>query len=265
MSSKRKTSTSKKHVSSDEEDNLTISDEDVEFLDQGVVKKVKKPSARLRKVNSNTPCWKFFEIPQGQERGSKCKKCEAIITCVDKKGKLSTTGLNAHLRGKHGNQLDVGATLLIRDIEKMENPTPRAKITSMLKTVSKEEQVERYDRKSPKFIEITRALFHWQTHAKVSDNVVEDGFFHNFLWALNKRYLCPSKTDLRESMLEESYMTARRMITAYIQEHTDGIWMSSDVWWSKYGRFNFMSVTGHHVDSSFKYRTFPIAMRNFPG
>jgi len=46
MSSKRKTSTSKKHVSSDEEDNLTISDEDVEFLDQGVVKKVKKPSAR---------------------------------------------------------------------------------------------------------------------------------------------------------------------------------------------------------------------------
>ena len=62
MSRKRKTSTSKKHVSSDEEDNLTISDEDVEFLDQGVVKKVKKPSARLRKVNSNTPCWKFFEI-----------------------------------------------------------------------------------------------------------------------------------------------------------------------------------------------------------
>ena len=37
---KRKTSKSnKKHVSSDEEDNLTISDEDVDFLDQGVVKK----------------------------------------------------------------------------------------------------------------------------------------------------------------------------------------------------------------------------------
>ena len=80
MSSKRKTSTSKKHVSSDEEDNLTISDEDVEFLDQGVVKKVNKPSARLRKVNSNTPCWKFFKIPQGEQRASKCKKCDAMIT-----------------------------------------------------------------------------------------------------------------------------------------------------------------------------------------
>ena len=55
------------------------------------------------------------------------------------------------------------------------------------------------------------------------------------------------------------------MISAYIQEHTDGIWMSSDVWWSKYGRFNFMSVTAHHVDSSFNYRTFPIEMHNFPG
>jgi len=79
-SSKRKSSSSKKHVSSDEEDNLTISDEDVEFLDQGVVKKVKKPTACLRRVNSNTPCWKFFEIPQGEQRASKCKKCDAMIT-----------------------------------------------------------------------------------------------------------------------------------------------------------------------------------------
>ena len=57
----------------------------------------------------------------------------ASIICVDKLGKISTTGLNAHLRAKHGNQLDVGASELIRDIEKFENPTPRQQITSMLK------------------------------------------------------------------------------------------------------------------------------------
>ena len=100
---------------------MRISNENVEFLDEGVNKE-KKLTACLRRVNSQTPCWKFFEIPQGEERASKCKKFDALITCVDKKGKLSTTALNAHLRGKHGNQLDVGATLLIRDIEKMENP-----------------------------------------------------------------------------------------------------------------------------------------------
>ena len=66
-------------------------------------------------------------------------------------------------------------------------------------------------------------------------------------------------------MLEESFKVATRMFTAYVQEHTDGIWLSSDVWWSKYGRFNLMSMTAHHVDSNFVYRTFPIAMRNFPG
>ena len=79
---------------------------------------------------------------------------------VAKAGKLSTTGLNAHLRAKHGNQLDVGATLLIRDIEKSENPTPRAQITSMFQKVSKEEvNVQRYDKKSPMYTDITRSFF----------------------------------------------------------------------------------------------------------
>ena len=45
---------------------------------------------------------------------------------MDKDGKISTTGLNAHLRAKHGNRVDVGATLLIRDIEKFKNLIPRA-------------------------------------------------------------------------------------------------------------------------------------------
>ena len=70
---------------------------------------------------------------------------------MDKAGKISTTGPNAHLCAKHGNQLNVGATLLIRDIEKFEDPTPRAQITSMFQKVSKEEvNVQRCDKKSPK-------------------------------------------------------------------------------------------------------------------
>ena len=108
-------------------------------------------------------------------------QCEALITCVDKKGEISTTALNAHVHSKHGNQVDEGATMLIRDIEKIENPTPRAQITSMFQKVSKEHQVERNDWKSFKFVEITDALFHWQTHAKVPDNAVEDGYLHSFL------------------------------------------------------------------------------------
>ena len=50
---------------------------------------------------------------------------------------IRRTALNAHLCGKPGNQVDVGATMLIRDIEKMENPTPRAQITSLFHKVSK--------------------------------------------------------------------------------------------------------------------------------
>ena len=68
---------------------------------------------------------------------------------MDKLGKISTTSLNAYLRAKHGNQLDVGASLLIRDIGKFENPTPRQQMTSMLQKVSKDEvNVERYNKKS---------------------------------------------------------------------------------------------------------------------
>ena len=57
-------------MSSDEEEVLTISEE-VEFLDQGAVQKPKKPSSRLRKVQ--TPRWKFFDIPQGTDRSTDCK------------------------------------------------------------------------------------------------------------------------------------------------------------------------------------------------
>ena len=98
-SNKRKSSKSNKHMFHQTRRTTfkTISDEDIEFLDHGVVKKVKKPTACLRKVSSQTPCWKFFDIPQGKERVSKCTKCDALITCVVKKGKLSTTALNAHL------------------------------------------------------------------------------------------------------------------------------------------------------------------------
>ena len=103
---KRKNRVSKPQITSDDEEKLQISDEDLEFLDEGVVKKVKKQTSRLRRVNEQTPCWKFFQIPQGDERVATCTKCSAVITCVDKRGKLTTTALNTHLRVKHGNQLD---------------------------------------------------------------------------------------------------------------------------------------------------------------
>ena len=63
-------------------------------------------------------------------------------------------------------------------VGKFENPTPRQQITSMLQKVSKDEvNVERYDKKSTTYVDMTRSLFHWQTHAKIPDNVVEDGYF----------------------------------------------------------------------------------------
>ena len=123
-------------------------------------------------------------------------------------------------------------------------------------------KVDRYEKNSATNVDITRSLFHWQTHAKI---VVEDGYCYNFLWKLNKRYLCPSKTFLRNNVFKQSYTVSKAMLSAYIQEHTDGIWVSSDIWWSKYGRFNVMSLTAYHIDSNFIYRTFPIAKRNFKG
>ena len=57
---KRKRTVSKGHISSDDEENLQISDEDLEFLDKGVVEKVKKQTSRLCRVNEKTPCWKIL-------------------------------------------------------------------------------------------------------------------------------------------------------------------------------------------------------------
>jgi len=65
---------------------LRISNENVEFLDEGV-KKEKKLTACLRRVNRKLPCWNFCDTSQEEQRVRRCMKCEALITCVDKKGK----------------------------------------------------------------------------------------------------------------------------------------------------------------------------------
>ena len=82
--------------------------------------------------------------------------------------------------------------------------------------MSKEEvKVDRYEKNSATYVDITRSLFHWQTHAKIADNVVEDGYFHNFLWKLNKRYTYPSKTFLRNNVFKQSYTVSKAMLSAY--------------------------------------------------
>ena len=61
LQQKRKNRVSKEQITLDDEEKLEISDEDLEFL-EGVVKKVKKQTSRLRRVNEQTPCWKFFKF-----------------------------------------------------------------------------------------------------------------------------------------------------------------------------------------------------------
>ena len=95
---KEKSTVYKGHISSDDEENLQKSDEDLEFLDEGVVEKVKKKTSRLCRVDGQTPCWKFFKIMKGDESIAECNKCNALITCVNKHGKLTMTALNTHFQ-----------------------------------------------------------------------------------------------------------------------------------------------------------------------
>ena len=48
LQQKRKKKVSKAQITSDDEEKLEISDEDLEFLDEGVVKKVKKQTSRTQ-------------------------------------------------------------------------------------------------------------------------------------------------------------------------------------------------------------------------
>ena len=83
----------------------------------------------------------------------------------------------AHI-SKHRNQLDVGVALLIRDIEKFEDPTPRAQTTSMFQMVSEEEvNVQRLDKKSPKYIDITRSHFQ-----KIKTGANSWGYTYRYWW-----------------------------------------------------------------------------------
>ena len=74
----------------------------------------------------------------------------------------------------------------------MENPTPRAQITSMfLKGTKNDIAVDGYDINSAKFTDLARSLFDQQTHAKLADNVAEDVFFSTTCYGNWTNGLCP--------------------------------------------------------------------------
>ena len=73
--------------------------------------------------------------------------CKKLLTAGDKKQKLAGKSLTEHLRWQHGAEKEVGAALMLNEIQKDVNHTPRQRITNYAKSLSREERViDRYPR-----------------------------------------------------------------------------------------------------------------------
>ena len=53
------------------------------------------------------------------------------MTARDKKQKFAWKSLTEHLHWKHGAEKEVGAALILNEIRKDDNPTPRQRITKL--------------------------------------------------------------------------------------------------------------------------------------
>ena len=71
--------------------------------------------------------------------------CKKLLTARDKKQKLAGKFLTEHSRRKHGAEKEVGAALMLNEIQRDDNPTASQRITKYTKCLSHEDRVnDRY-------------------------------------------------------------------------------------------------------------------------
>jgi len=205
-------------------------------------------------VHSKTKCWLFFTVPQKGVSKSTCNICKKSYTCVDRKMKLTTSGLKTHLLREHSSNASVRAAYLLDEAEKVVNSTPRQTITKYAKAASKQEgHMDQYVRGSFQDVQLNRALQHWLSCANLPHNLVDGGAFINWCYNMNPRYRVPSRPYIQRNFLQPGYTAATKMLSVYLMYLDTAVWISSDAWKSRYGKFSLISLTVHFLDDDWNY------------
>ena len=91
------------------------------------------------------------------------------------------------------------------------------------------------------------------------------GWFLELCYKMNLRYQVPSRPYLQCHFLDTAYAASTKMLSVYLMYLDSAVWISSDTWKSRYGKFSLISLTIHFLDEDWIYQALSIGARNFKG
>ena len=82
---------------------------------------------------------------------------------------------------------------------------------------------------------------------------------------MNPRFRVPSRPYLQRNYLDTGFESSTKMLSIFLQYLDSAVWISSDAWKSRYGKFLFILLTVHFIDEDWNYRAVPVGAHNFKG
>ena len=82
---------------------------------------------------------------------------------------------------------------------------------------------------------------------------------------MNPTFRVPSRPYLQRNYLDTGFESSTKMLSVFLQYLDSAVWISSDAWKSRYGKFSLDSLTVHFIDEDWNYRAVPVGARNFKG
>lgn len=195
-----------------------------------------------------SPVWnyieEYFDSKQKNSRRVRCKLCNKSWVFHG-----STTNMSTHMQKVHGIilQEDGGDGNVHSDTEENEES-----INTDVAMINRPQKACNLDLWLMKFIISACCPF----------RIVENQYFKNFVYALNKHYQLPCRQYLSGKLLNEIYLSEKENMMKEFEDAT-AVCLTLDLWLS-IQLYTYIGVTIHFIDSTVSFRNKTIAVHHLP-
>lgn len=108
-----------------------------------------------------------------------------------------------------------------------------------------------YNQSSQQKAKLDRMLVRTIVKGMYPLSIVENGAFRDFVQALDKKYVMPTRTTIRDVILPEMYQDALTVLRRKLNM-ASSIGLTTDLW-TNVNNSSFLSVTAHFVEVTFSF------------
>lgn len=215
-------------------------------------------SSSKRKLTSDI--WLHFEkLPETTQK-SKCKYCEAKISCIGK----NTTNMWNHVKKFHSDKIleKTSESIPIPTSSRSDEP-PTKKQTTLTELFEKNIPFATND---PRAIAITKLIAEMICVDMQPLNMVNHLGFNRLIAKVCPKYKMPSRTHFSENVIPEMYELVKKRILRELQQFSH-LCLTTDLWTSDSSSNvnDFISFTAHGVTNDFQYKSICLEVMPYEG